>query len=145
MTLLTENGYWDVVGTAGIGMLLVAVAVVLAIETKSLLLGESAGSAPTRRRSGLRSSATDEVLDVIHLRTMHIGPEELLVACKIAVAPMDSAQDVARAINAAEARIREAVPEATYIFIEPDIRRATVARLEAEPRAWLHSPVDPET
>ncbi len=126
MTLLTENGYWDVVGTAGIGMLLVAVAVVLAIETKSLLLGESAGSADQALIRSAIVGASDEVLDVIHLRTMHIGPEELLVACKIAVAPMDSAQDVARAINAAEARIREAVPEATYIFIEPDIRRATV-------------------
>ena len=126
MTLLTENGYWDVVGTAGIGMLLVAVAVVLAIETKSLLLGESAGSADQELIRSAIVGASDEVLDVIHLRTMHIGPEELLVACKIAVAPMDSAQDVARAINAAEARIREAVPEATYIFIEPDIRRATV-------------------
>ena len=126
MTLLTENGYWDVVGTAGIGMLLVSVAVVLAIETKSLLLGESAGSADQELIRSAIVGASDEVLDVIHLRTMHIGPEELLVACKIAVAPMDSAQDVARAINAAEARIREAVPEATYIFIEPDIRRATV-------------------
>ena len=126
LTLLTENGYWDVVGTAGIGMLLVAVAVVLAIETKSLLLGESAGSADQELIRSAIVGASDEVLDVIHLRTMHIGPEELLVACKIAVAPMDSAQDVARAINAAEARIREAVPEATYIFIEPDIRRATV-------------------
>ena len=126
MTLLTENGYWDVVGTAGIGMLLVAVAVVLAIETKSLLLGESAGSADQALIRSAIVGASDEVLDVIHLRTMHIGPEELLVACKIAVAPMDTAQDVARAINAAEARIREAVPEATYIFIEPDIRRATV-------------------
>jgi len=126
MTLLTENGYWDVVGTAGIGMLLVAVAVVLAIETKSLLLGESAGRADQALIRSAIVGDSDEVLDVIHLRTMHIGPEELLVACKIAVAPMDSAQDVARAINAAEARIREAVPEATYIFIEPDIRRATV-------------------
>jgi cation diffusion facilitator family transporter len=126
MTLLTENGYWDVVGTAGIGMLLVAVAVVLAIETKSLLLGESAGSADQALIRSAIVGASDEVLDVIHLRTMHIGPEELLVACKIAVAPMDTAQDVTRAINAAEARIRETVPEATYIFIEPDIRRATV-------------------
>ena len=107
-------------------MLLVSVAVVLAIETKSLLLGESAGSADQELIRSAIVGASDEVLDVIHLRTMHIGPEELLVACKIAVAPMDSAQDVARAINAAEARIREAVPEATYIFIEPDIRRATV-------------------
>jgi cation diffusion facilitator family transporter len=141
MTLLTENGYWDVVGTAGIGMLLVAVAVVLAIETKSLLLGESAGSADQALIRSAIVGASDEVLDVIHLRTMHIGPEELLVACKIAVAPMDTAQDVARAINAAEARIREAVPEATYIFIEPDIRRAmdTLGGGASEPGSTDHS------
>ena len=123
-TLLTDNGYWDVAGTAGIGMLLVAVAVVLAIETKSLLLGESAGRADQVLIRSAILDASDDILDVIHLRTMHLGPEELLVACKIAVAPMDSAEGVARAIDHAEARIRSVVPEATYIFIEPDIRRA---------------------
>jgi cation diffusion facilitator family transporter len=132
LTLLTDNGYWDVIGTAGIGVLLVVVAIILAVETKSLLLGESAGTADEAliRKNILES---DEILDVIHLRTMHLGPEELLVACKIAVAPTESAQDVARGIDEAEARIRSAVPEATYIFIEPDIGRGRFGERAGQP------------
>src|SRR3954470_548393 len=81
----TGNGYFDVAGTAAIGLLLVAVAVVLGIETKSLLLGEAASpDAQERLRAGLEQ--TDGVDRVIHMRTMHLGPEELLVAVKIGVA-----------------------------------------------------------
>jgi cation diffusion facilitator family transporter len=122
LTLLTENGYWDAVGTAFIGLLLVAVAVVLGLETKSLLLGESA----TEQEQELIETgllAGDNVLGVIHLRTLHVGPESILVASKISVRPTDSAQVVAETINDAERRIRDAVPSATYIFIEPDIAR----------------------
>ncbi len=121
LTLLTDNGYWDVLGTAAIGVLLVSVAIVLAIETKSLLLGEAAEVADRDliTRSVLGSPA---VLEVLSLRTMHIGPESILVACKISVTPTESAQVVSDAINDAEVRIRDAVPEATYIFIEPDIK-----------------------
>ncbi len=123
MTLLTENGYWDVVGTAAIGLLLVAVAVVLAIETKSLLLGESAGL--EHREAIERGVLSAEGVDrIIHLRTLHVGPEEILVAGKIAVTATDSADDVATTINRAEAAIRSSVPEATYIFLEPDLDRA---------------------
>lgn len=124
LTLLTDNGCWDVIGTAGIGVLLVAVAVVLAIETKSLLLGESAEVADRDliERTLLEG---DEVLEVLSLRTMHIGPEQLLVACKISVVPTDSAQQITTAINDAEVRIRQVVPEAEYIFVEPDIKRWT--------------------
>jgi cation diffusion facilitator family transporter len=125
MTLLTDNGYWDVVGTAGIGLLLVAVAVVLAIETKSLLLGESAVEDKRARiEEALRGG--QGIGEILNMRTMHIGPEELLVAVKIAVTDAESAAAVARAINAAEDRIRAAVPEARYIFIEPDIKHAQV-------------------
>ncbi len=124
LTLLTDNGYWDVIGTAAIGVLLVSVAVILAIETKSLLLGEAVEAADLDliTRSVLDSPA---VLEVLSLRTMHIGPEHVLVACKISVTPTDSAQVISDAINDAEIRIRETVPEATYIFIEPDIKRWT--------------------
>ncbi|MGA9343541.1 MAG: cation diffusion facilitator family transporter, partial [Nocardioidaceae bacterium] len=113
LTLLTDNGYWDVLGTAAIGVLLVSVAIVLAIETKSLLLGEAAEVADRDliTRSVLGSPA---VLEVLSLRTMHIGPESILVACKISVTPTESAQVVSDAINDAEVRIRDAVPEATY-------------------------------
>jgi cation diffusion facilitator family transporter len=123
MTLATDNGYWDVVGTAGIGILLVLVAVVLAIETKSLLLGESATPAD-RQAIEAAVMAGDDAHEIIHMRTLHVGPEEILVALKLAVTPTESARDVSVAIDAAERRIRDAVPEATYIFVEPDIRRA---------------------
>jgi len=121
MTLLTGDGHWDAVGTAMIGLLLVAVAVVLAVETSSLLLGE--GAEP-RDLVAIRAALVGPGVDsVIHIRTMFVGPEELLVAAKIAVAPTESARDVAEAIDAAEARVRAAVPIARLIFLEPDIAR----------------------
>jgi cation diffusion facilitator family transporter len=122
LTLVTENGYWDVAGTAAIGLLLVVVAIVLAIETKSLLLGESA-SLDHQAKIEEGMLASDDVLDIISLRTLHVGPEEILVACKISVRPTDVVNEITDAINAAEERIRATVPEARYIFIEPDIRR----------------------
>lgn len=126
MTILTHNGVWDVVGTALIGLLLIAVAVTLAIETKSLLLGEAASpEAVGRIREAL--AATDGVNRVIHLKTLHLGPEEVLVAVKIAVEPTDTAAHVAEVINAAEAAIRTAEPQVTALYLEPDIDTAGAA------------------
>ncbi len=122
LTLLTDNGYWDVVGTAAIGILLVVVAIVLAVETKSLLLGESAHE-DDRRLIEAAILGGSHAQEIINLRTLHVGPEQILVAVKVAVTPTSSAQLVSDAINEAEERIRAAVPEAAYIFIEPDIRR----------------------
>jgi divalent metal cation (Fe/Co/Zn/Cd) transporter len=120
MTKLTGNGYWDVAGTAAIGALLVSVAIVLALETKSLLLGEAASpEAQQRIRSALES--TDGIERVIHMRTMHLGPDELLVAVKTGVGRQASAGDVAASIDAAERAIRAAEPAARVIYIEPDI------------------------
>jgi cation diffusion facilitator family transporter len=120
LTLVTGDGTWDGIGTVAIGLLLVSVAVVLAIETKSLLLGEAAAPAAVQAiREAIEADPSVE--RVIHMRTLHLGPDELLVAAKIAVHYDDSAQDVARAINAAERRIREAVPIAQVIYLEPDI------------------------
>jgi cation diffusion facilitator family transporter len=120
LTKLTGNGYFDVAGTAGIGLLLVAVAVVLGIETKSLLLGEAASpAAQDRLRAGLEQ--TDGVERVIHMRTMHLGPEELLVGVKIGVRRTDRAADVASAIDAAERAMRAAEPTAQVIYVEPDL------------------------
>jgi cation diffusion facilitator family transporter len=117
---LTGNGYWDVVGTAGIGLLLVAVAVVLAIETKSLLLGEAANpGAQQRIRQALEQTAGIE--GVIHMRTLHLGPEELLVAVKVSVARDANAAAVAASIDAAERAMRAAEPSARVIYVEPDI------------------------
>jgi cation diffusion facilitator family transporter len=123
LSLATGDGVWDGVGTLCIGTLLVCIAVVLGIETKSLLLGEGAGAADN---ASIRAALVDGdvVTGVIHMRTLYLGPEELLVAAKIAVQHDDTAAEVARAIDAAEARVRAAVPIARVIYLEPDIRRA---------------------
>ena len=120
LTLITDDGVWDGIGTIAIGVLLVGVAVVLAVETKSLLLGEGATPEAVARITAALV-ADPSVQRVIHMKTMHLGPDELLVAAKIAVAPTDSAAEVARAIDAAEARIRAVEPVARMIYLEPDI------------------------
>ncbi len=122
LTLITENQYFDVVGTAMIGVLLVVVAITLAIETKSLLLGESA-TPEAQARIKAAMVASPGVDRVIHMKTMHLGPEELLVAAKIAVPAQATAADVAQAIDAAEVAIREAEPMASSIYLEPDLFR----------------------
>ncbi|HVL84147.1 MAG TPA: cation diffusion facilitator family transporter [Pseudonocardia sp.] len=122
LAALTGDPLWDAVGTLAIGALLVVIAVVLAIETKSLLLGESAtGRDVERIRAAL---AAEPLVDrILHLRTMHLGPEELLVAAKIAISRGDTGAEVAEGIDAAERRIRAAVPIATQIYVEPDLDR----------------------
>jgi cation diffusion facilitator family transporter len=126
LTLITGDGVWDGVGTMAIGALLVAVAVFLAMETKSLLLGEAATPEDVRRIESALIDG-DSVERIIHMKTMHLGPEELLVAAKIAVPKDESAEDVARSIDSAEKRIRAAVPIARLIYLEPDIFRAPAA------------------
>jgi len=123
LAALTGNGRWDGVGTLAIGVLLVAVAVTLAIETKSLLIGESAAAdVETAITAALLGGP--EVERVIHLRTLHLGPDELLIAAKIAVAHDDTAAAVARGIDAAERRVRAAVAMTTVIYLEPDLDRS---------------------
>lgn len=122
LSLVTGNEYWDAAGTALIGLLLVVVAVVLAIETKSLLLGESA-SAAAQQRIVAALESTPGVERIIHMRTMHLGPEELLVAAKIGVPAGAAAEDVAGSIDAAERAVRGAEPSAQVIYLEPDIYR----------------------
>ncbi len=123
LTLITREPIFDVLGTALIGVLLVVVAVILAVETKSLLLGEAATPEAQRRiRAAIEGS--EGIDSLIHMKTLHLGPEELLVAAKIAVTASDSAADVARAINNAETAIREAEPAAQVIYLEPDLRHA---------------------
>jgi cation diffusion facilitator family transporter len=123
LSLLTDNYYFDAAGTAMIGVLLVTVAVILAIETKSLLLGESASS-EAQARIVAALDATPGVVRLIHLKTLHLGPEELLVAAKFAVHPGSTAEEIAAAIDTAESGIRAAEPTATSIYLEPDIFRA---------------------
>jgi cation diffusion facilitator family transporter len=122
LTLITKEPIFDVIGTGLIGLLLVAVAIILAIETKSLLLGEAAsGDAQSRIREAIEGS--EGIDSVIHMKTMHLGPDELLVAVKIAVPGSESAAEVAIAIDGAEAAIRAVEPTARVIYLEPDIRR----------------------
>jgi cation diffusion facilitator family transporter len=122
MTLATDDGRWDAAGTASIGVLLVLIAVVLALETKSLLLGESASKHDV---AAIKAALVGPgVTSVIHLKTLHLGPEEVLVAAKIEVPAANTAADVAEAIDAAEARVRAAVPIARAIYLEPDLRRS---------------------
>jgi cation diffusion facilitator family transporter len=122
---VTGNARWDAVGSIAIGVLLVAIAIVLAAEMKPLLIGEAASDADLEMiTSALGSSAG--VNSVIHMRTMHLGPDDLLVAVKIDFDHSYSMEQLARAIDQAEAALRAAVPKATTIYIEPDIRRQPV-------------------
>lgn len=126
LTLLTGNGVFDAAGTACIGLLLVAIAIVLALETKSLLLGESA----TVEHVNLISAAiAAQGGNVIHLKTLHLGPEELLVAAKVSVPVNATGGQIAAAIDGTESRIRAAVPLKCVIYIEPDI----LVKTETEP------------
>ncbi|WP_119728689.1 cation diffusion facilitator family transporter [Thermomonospora amylolytica] len=124
MAVVTHNGVWDGIGTVCIGVLLAAIAVILAIETKSLLIGEGAG--PEVERQIVASlESVEEVDHVIHIRTQYIGPEELLVAAKIAVHHDDTAAQVAQGIDAAEAKVRSQFPEARLIYLEPALDQPT--------------------
>ncbi|UKA60208.1 cation diffusion facilitator family transporter [Arthrobacter sp. FW306-2-2C-D06B] len=123
LTLITGNGLWDAAGTGMIGLLLVGIAVVLAVETKSLLLGESATKEDNAR---ITEAIESDGTRIIHLKTMHLGPEELLVAAKISIGAADTGQAIAKAIDAAELRIRTAVPIARVIYLEPDVERVQV-------------------
>jgi cation diffusion facilitator family transporter len=139
MALVTGNGVWDGVGTLCIGILLIIIAIVLAAETKSLLLGESAG---TDEVDKIKAAIVDgdTVTRLIHMRTLHLGPEELLVAAKVAVRHDDTAAEIAHAINAAEDRIRAAVPIARVIYLEPDIYSEAAAATGTEPGALPGGP-----
>jgi cation diffusion facilitator family transporter len=120
LATVTGNGRWDGAGSLAIGVLLGCVAAVLAVEMKSLLVGESA--APDVQRAIVRAiEAGSGIERVIHLRTLHVGPDSLLVAAKVAVGRHQTAQHIASAIDAAEVRVRAAVPIAGLIFLEPDL------------------------
>ncbi len=139
LTLITGNGRWDAVGSAAIGLLLVAVAITLAVEMKSLLLGESAGYDHSRAiRDALEAGEEGTVTRVIHMRTLHLGPEELLVAAKLAVGSTEHGDEIAEAIDAAERRARAAVPELRLVmYLEPDIDRGKGA-----PAPWQRTAPD---
>lgn len=129
MTVATGNPVWDAIGTLSISALLGVISVVLVIEMKSLLIGESALPEEIEK---IRTALVDgeDIERIIHLRTQHLGPEELLVAAKVAMPRTATLDAVAAAIDAAEARVRAAVPSARVIYVEPDLLRTEDA---AEP------------
>lgn len=124
LSVLTDDPVFDALGTIAIGLLLGVIAVILIVEMKSLLVGEGAtGPVLSSIVAELEGGAVTRVL---HIRTQYIGPEELLVAAKIALTPGLSVEDVAHAIDEAEARVRAVVPIARMIYLEPDLDRSVV-------------------
>ena len=122
LSVVTGNGRWDGAGSLAIGLLLATAAAILAVEMKSLLIGESA-SPDMQRMIVAALEDGPEVVRVIHLRTVHMSPDAVLVAAKIAVPESDAAKQITVGIDAAERRVRAAVPIATTIYLEPDIYR----------------------
>ena len=120
---ITGEPRYDAVGSMAIGLLLCAIAVILVIEMKGLLIGEAASPA-TLRAVEQALTASPKVHRVIHFRTQHLGPDELLVAGKLSFDPELDFAALADAINEVEHRLREAVPIARVVYIEPDIVRA---------------------
>jgi cation diffusion facilitator family transporter len=128
---ITGDPRWDAAGSLGIGVLLVAIAIVLAIEMKSLLIGEAAG---VRELADIRSAIEGApfVERLIHLRTQHLGPDELLVGAKIELHAELSFAQVAKAINSVESLLRTQVPSARVIYLEPDVATETDTGVRAE-------------
>jgi len=120
VAVVTGNGVYDGIGTIFIGLLLIVVAILLGVEVKSLLVGEGASPSDTEKIKAAASEGED-IEQIIHMKTLYLGPDELLVGMKVAVIGTTSAQQVASAINAVEQRVRAAVPIARVIYIEPDI------------------------
>ena len=119
---ITGDPRFDALGSVAIGLLLGVIAVFLAGEMKSLLIGEAA----TPRKKALIAAAIEGqegVLRIIHLRTQHIGPEEILVGSKVALEPDYTLPEIAHCIDSIEAAVRESVPYARVIYIEPDLLR----------------------
>jgi len=121
MAEITGDARWDAVGSIAIGLLLVAIAIILAREMKGLLIGEAASDENLEAINAALSGAA-KVNGIIHMRTMHLGPDNLLVAAKLDFSPTLTVVELALAIDGAEAALRAAVPLATTVYIEPDIR-----------------------
>jgi divalent metal cation (Fe/Co/Zn/Cd) transporter len=123
LTVVTHNPIWDAIGTLAIGGLLVLVAIVLGLETSSLLVGEGATAEDTGKiRKALKN--TPGVESIIHMKTLYLGPDELMVGAKIAVTEKVTGKQIAEIIDAAESAMRSEVPAARVIYLEPDIQRA---------------------
>jgi cation diffusion facilitator family transporter len=121
LATVTGDPVWDALGTISIGVLLGVIAIILIIEMKSLLIGE--GASPAELDVLMDELAKGKVERVIHIRTQYLGPDELLVAAKIALNPGLTVAETAEAINHAELRVRNKIPAARLIYLEPDLDR----------------------
>lgn len=122
ISVVADAPVWDGVGTISIGVLLGIIAVVLAIEMKGLIIGESARPGEMKAiREAIATAPSVERL--IHLRTQYIGPTELLVGAKVAFDIALTVPELAAAIDEVERRVRNEVPHARPMYIEPDIFR----------------------
>ena len=122
LAVITGDAVWDGIGTVGIGALLGIIAIILIVEMKSLLIGE--GAAPSTLGTITSALVEGHVRRVLHIRTQYLSPDELLIAAKIALTPGLAVEDVAGAIDAAESRVRNAVPAVQMIYLEPDLDRS---------------------
>jgi cation diffusion facilitator family transporter len=129
---VTDEPRWDGVGTLAIGILLIVVAVVLAIEMKGLLIGESATVADQQKITAA-IEVEPSVKRLIHMRTQHIGPDELLVGAKVELVSDLSVAEAAEAVDRIETSVRRAVPAARIMYLEPDVLRTRVPSGEGEP------------
>lgn len=122
LSQVTGEPRWDALGSIAIGVLLTAIAIVLAVEMKSLLIGESASAQDV---DAIRSAieGAEHVERLIHLRTQHLGPDELLVGAKVELTGDLSFAEVAAALNTIEDRIRGSVTKAEFVYLEPDVHR----------------------
>ena len=123
LTIITGNPLFDALGTLFIGALLILVAIILGIETKSLLIGEGASPENVATiRDAINAHPTVESL--IHMKTLYLGPDELMIAAKVAFPKATRLVEIATAIDALEADIRTKIPTARVIYIEPDLFHA---------------------
>lgn len=123
LTVITHNPIFDAIGTIAIGVLLVLVAIALGLETSSLLIGEGATAADAAAIREALATAPG-VQSIIHMKTLYLGPDELMLGAKVAVDGSASAAEIATVIDAAEILVRTAVPAVRVIYLEPDILRA---------------------
>lgn len=120
LTALTGNGMYDGIATILIGLLLVAVAIILGVEVKSLLVGEGASDEDVAKIERALTASKD-IERIIHMKTLYLGPDEFMVGAKISLDASRTMSEVSAIVNLAEKRIRDAVPAARVIYIEPDV------------------------
>ena len=134
VSIITDNPVYDGIGTLCIGILLVLIAAILAFEMKGLLIGEAASDAD---QQAIQAAIEIEpsVQRLIHLRTQHIGPDELLVGAKVELVDGLEFREVTEVVNNIETSVRRAVPTARVMYLEPDIFRTALPSDESAPLA----------